>query len=189
MSILNLNPLLSFSAKTRKIIMWIFAISTLILFVYISILDSSLKTTASPNGIVSFELAGNLEQSQKILSSWNHQAKLSAIQSLVVDYLFLISYSFFFAFLVFKSSENFIGKKKSLVSLGIILGWLQFIAAILDAFENYFLLRLLFGSQNEIFSSLAFYFASVKFLLILLGFIYIILALYTRFISRRNELE
>ena len=174
MFLLNLNPILKFSHRTRKRLLGIFAASTFILFVYISILDFPLKTTASPNGIVSFELARTFEQSQKILSSWNHQAKLSAIKSLVVDYLFLISYSFFFAFLIFKTSENFIGKKNGLVSLGIVFGWLQFVAAIFDAFENYFLLRLLFGSQNELFSSLAFYFASVKFILIILGIIYIV---------------
>ena len=185
----NFNPLINLSAKSQKTILWIFALSTLFLFIAISILDSPLKTVSSPNGIVSLELAGNFDKTQEILSAWNHQARLSAIQSLVVDYLFLISYSFFFAFLILWSSKNFLNKKKWLVSLGIILGWLQFVAAIFDSFENYFLLRLLFGSQNESFSSLAFYCASVKFLLIFLGIVYIIFSLFSHFIVSRARLK
>ena len=104
MKLLNLNPFLNLSSKTGKIVLWIFALSTLLLFIAISVLDIPLKTAQAPNGIVSLELAGTFNKTQAILSSWNHQARLSAIQSLVVDYLFLISYSFFFDFLIWKAS-------------------------------------------------------------------------------------
>ena len=189
MKFLNLNPFLSLSPKTGKIVLWIFALSTLLLFIAISILDSPLKTVQAPSGIVSLELAGTFNKTKAILSSWNHQARLSAIQSLVVDYLFLISYSFFFAFLIWKVSAVYKNKNDSFFKIGIILGWLQFAAAIFDSFENYFLLRLVFGSQNQNFSTLAFYFASTKFLLILLGIVYIIFSLFFHFIVSRARLK
>ena len=187
---IKLNPNLEMSTKTEKITLWVLGLSTLALFIFISVLDQPLKTVAAPNGIVSFELAGGIEQSQKILSSWDHQARLSAIQSLVADYMFLIAYSFFFAFLIWSLSKYFIEKRKdSLVKIGIILGWLQFVAAIFDSFENYFLLRIIFGSQNPAYPEYAFYFALLKFLIILLGLGYIVLGLVARFNSDKKVPE
>jgi len=181
-----MNPIIKISSNTLRKTLWILGISTLVLFVFISILDQPLRTNAAPNGIVSFELAGTFNKTQNILSSWNQSTKLTAIRSLIVDYLFLIAYSFFFAFLIFWLSI-FFTYKKWLISLGIVLGWLQFLAAFFDALENYFLLRLLFNSQNEIFPSLAFYFASVKFIIIFLGILYIFGNLFIHFFIKKYQ--
>ncbi len=188
MNLFETNPLEKILPKTQKNVLWALALITMVLFVVLGILDQPLKTNEAPNGIVSFELAGSFNQSQKILSSWNHQAKLYAALSIGVDYLFLVAYSLFFAFLIFKLSKLFVEHIKWLVQAGIIIGWLQFLAAIFDSVENYFLIRLLFSSQNELFSHLAFYFASAKFLLILLGIIYILLGLGLHFIFKTKHL-
>ncbi len=178
----KLNPASVISSKSIKIFLWILLFSTLLLFILISVLDIPLKTATAPGGIVSFELAGNFLHSQKILESWNHKARLNAIQSLVADYLFLISYSFLFAFTIFIITKFYEKVKNNLfVKVGIFLGWLQFVAAIFDSFENYFLLRIIFGSQNPAYPEYAFYFASLKFLIILLGLGYIVLGLVARF--------
>ncbi len=178
----KLNPASVISFKSIKIFLWILVFSTLSLFILISVLDIPLKTATAPGGIVSFELAGIFSHSQKILQSWNHQARLNAIQSLVADYLFLISYSFLFAFTIFIIAKFYEKVKNNLfVTVGIILGWLQFVAAVFDSFENYFLLRIIFGSQNPAYPEYAFYFASLKFLIILLGLAYIVSGLVVRF--------
>lgn len=51
MILLNLNPFLNLSSKTGKIVLYIFGLSTLILFIAISVLDSPLKTVQAPSGI------------------------------------------------------------------------------------------------------------------------------------------
>ncbi|NHZ86574.1 MAG: hypothetical protein GWP19_11965, partial [Planctomycetia bacterium] len=56
---------------------------------------------------------------------------------------------------------------------------LQFVAALFDAIENIALIKLLLGSQNGIYSSIAYYFASIKFAIIAIGIIYIIIGLLT----------
>ncbi len=176
------NPVYKITEKKLKRILLFLFFLTLILFVTLGYLDAPLKTTAAPNGIVSFELAGNFESAQNILASWNEHAKSYALKSLVIDYVFLISYSLFFAFLIFKTSRSFSFKEKfTWAKIGVGLGWLQFVAAASDALENYFLLRLLSGSQNHAFPQYASQFATVKFLLLSAGILYLLSGIYLRF--------
>ncbi len=64
---------------------------------------------------------------------------------------------------------------------------LQFVAALFDAIENIALIKLLLGSNNSLFPSIAYYFASIKFVLIAIGIIYIIIGLLT--LQFQKELE
>lgn len=175
----NSNPFSWLSPQTQKRALVFFGIAALILLITLSVVDQPLKNSNS-GGIISYELAGTLERSQEILNSWDHNAKLFAAFSLGIDYLFMVAYSLFLALSIFKLSQNFVGRKEWLSRLGIYLAWAQFAAAVFDAIENYFLLRLMLGSQTEIFSALAFYSASIKFVLIFLGLIYIASALILR---------
>jgi len=178
------NPFSWLSARSQKTSLWVFGIITVFLFIILNIIDQPLRNIHAPDGIVSFELAGNYIQTQKIINSWNQLTKLFAALSLGIDYLFLVAYSLFFSLSIFKISENYAGRKEWLSRIGLNLAWSQFLAAIFDAVENYSLIRLLFGSQNKIFSSLAFYFASMKFFLISSGAIYIAMGLILSFALR-----
>jgi len=170
------NPFSWLSVQTQKKALIFFGVAALILLITISMVDQPLKNSNS-GGIISYELAGNFERSQEILNSWDYTAKLYAAFSLGIDYLFMVAYSLFLALSIYKLSQNFVGQKESLLKIGIYLSWAQFVAAIFDGIENYFLFRLLSGSQVEMFSTLAFYSASIKFILIFLGLLYIIIAL------------
>jgi len=173
------NPFSWLSAQSQKSALVFFGISTLMLLITLSIVDQPLKN-ADSGGIIAYELAGSFDRSQEMLNSWDHNAKLYAAFSLGIDYLFMVAYSLFLALSIFKLSQNFVGRKEWLSRLGIYLTWAQFAAACFDAIENYFLFRLLLGSQTEIFSALAFYSSSIKFILIILGLIYIATALILR---------
>lgn len=175
----NLNPFTWLSPQFQKRALIFFGVAALILLIILSVVDQPLKNVHS-GGMIAFELTGSFEHSQEMLDSWDHNAKLFAAFSLGIDYLFMVAYSLFLALLIFKLSEKFIGQKEWFSQLGIYLSWAQFAAAFFDAMENYFLLRILLGSQSEIFSSLAFYSASIKFVLIILGLIYIVSALILR---------
>jgi hypothetical protein len=52
-----------------------------------------LRTAAAPNGIVSYELAGNIKPAAEILASWDARAQLFAAFGLVLDYLFMTAYA------------------------------------------------------------------------------------------------
>lgn len=127
-------------------------------------LDTPLKNDICKNGIVSFELAKNIDNSNNILNSWDNHAKHSAKYSLFFDFFFLINYAVFIALLLYRTRYK--------IKKGFI--YLIFIAAIFDVLENTTLLNLVYGNSNKIWSALAYYFASIKFSLIILCLLYLI---------------
>ena len=164
------HPLENIPVISRKPTFWAFLAGTLILFAVFRVLDTPLQTSAAPNGIVSFELAGTPEQAQTLLASWNTEASLHAAFGLGIDYLFMPVYATALALGILLAA----GKHESWFGiLGIWLGWGAYAAALFDAVENYALARMLM--LNEVWSpypEVAAFSASVKFLLLLLGIFY-----------------
>lgn len=169
--------------SNRKILIFS-AILTLILLFSLRIFDSPLHTIQAPNGIVSFELAKNIDTTKSILTSWDSVAKINAGLSLGLDFLFLFSYSIFFATACLMITENF-NKNHLKYKIGILFVYFLLIAGACDAIENIALIKLLLGSNNGIYSSIAYYFASVKFAIIAIGIIYIILGLTISLFQKR----
>ena len=105
------HPLECISSAARKPLFFAFLAGTLVLFAVFQLLDAPLRTSAAPNGIVSFELAGTPFQSQAIIDSWHEMAYLVssvegepvpgfinhaysfAVFGLGIDYLFMPIYS------------------------------------------------------------------------------------------------
>lgn len=154
-----------------------FGILTAIIFLTLRAFGEPLITPEAPGGIISFELAKTLEQSQLMLASWDNYAKINAGLSTGIDFLFLVAYGFFFALLCIAVAKKFKDKINWLYKAGTYLAILQIVAALFDTIENVALIKLLLGSQNGVYSGIAYYFASFKFFFILLGFIYIIVGL------------
>jgi len=181
----NFSPPFSWmSLSSRKNALFLLGFLTLFLTIVLHILDQPLQNVSAPNGIVSFELAKDFSQSQKILASWNPAARLYAALSLGIDYLYLAAYSFFLSLSCFSIAQKFSDGANRFFRTGILIAWLQLTAAVFDALENYVLIRLLLGSQQELFSRLAYYFACVKFLLIISGILYILTGLIRLLISK-----
>lgn len=140
----------------------------------------------TPGGIVTFEFAKDIDTAKNIINSWDENAKLNAGLSLGIDYLFLISYSLFFSISIFLISNRFQSKFVLIHHFGTVFTFLLLFAGLCDAIENYALIRLLLGSQNAIFPPVAYYFASIKFIIIGLGLIYILLGMITNLLFK-NE--
>jgi len=104
---------------------------TFITFMVMKVLDVPLINQIASNGIVSFELAGTLENSVSILNSWNAEAKLYAGISLGFDYLFMLMYSLLFYSLIKYFSTKI--TNKLLAKFGNILAKLMLLSGILDA--------------------------------------------------------
>jgi len=136
--------------------------------------DAFLVNPVCKNGIVSFELAKELEISKSILNSWNGQPKIAASLSMGFDFLFLIVYSLFIAILIYKLNER-LWNNKSFYAVGNLLIWAVFLAAFFDAIENLALIKLLLGDLQQHWASIAFYFAVLKFAIILVCIIYILI--------------
>ena len=165
---------LSHSAEKRwTIISLIFLIGFIVLMRFF---DAPLINEISPNGIVSFELAKTLSNSEAIINSWDANALQSAKNSMAADFLFLMVYSFFISLIVHRLN-NRVWKKGFVYQLGILICWSVFLAAFFDVIENIALVRLLYGDLLQLWSSIAYYFALLKFGLLALGILFILISL------------
>jgi len=168
------SPFLKLNKTSENKLTFILLILLLIGIIVMRFFDVHLKNEITPNGIVSFELAKNLDNSILILNSWSFDAKIFAALSLGFDFLFLIFYSTFIAILIHKLNER-LWQTTSFYKFGILLIYLQFLAAFFDVIENIGLIQLLIGSLDQFWVSIAYYFASIKFIFIALGLLYIII--------------
>ncbi len=132
------------------------------LFAVFQILDQPL----APNGIVLFELARTPEHASEILASWSPLAKLYAAFGLGLDYLFMPSYAVTIALGVLLALKRHTGW---FASLGKWVGWGSLAAALFDATENFALWKLMAHGVNSTWPQVAFWCASFKFELILIG--------------------
>ena len=179
-----MNKINLFSNFTYRQLLIISGIFTIILFLLLGHFDKPLVTETAPDGIISFELAKNIDQSIAIISSWDLNAKTNAGLSLGIDFLFLVVYAIFFATACYLIAQKLVNKNW-MYKTGLLFAKLQFVAALFDAIENVALIQLLLGSNNSIFPSIAYYFASMKFMIIAIGIIYIIIGFLTSLFQKR----
>ena len=153
------------------------AILTVVLFAILTFLNHYLKNPVAEQGVISFELEQEIDNSLAIISSWDGREKMITAFSLGIDYLFLVAYALFFALSCYFSANKIKERHPALYRVGLVVSAAQILAGLLDAVENYGLLRLLLGSRNEAFAKLAFYSASFKFGFIFTGILYICIVL------------
>ena len=191
------HPLEFIPRSSRKPIFFTLLFLTLILFAVFRVLDQPLQTPAAPNGIVSFELAHTSRQAQAMIDVWtgrmtiysspdgqnfnatptppsdaisfNSLPIIYAAFELGLDYLFMPVYALTFALAILLVAGRHPG---FFAKLGAFLGWGMFLAAFLDAIENYALLHLLLTKVYSPFPEIAYYCASDKFLLLGLALVY-----------------
>ena len=145
--------------QTENLIWAVGACGLLYLALLIALLSLGrpLNTKAAPWGLVSLELAGNIEKGQTILESWDEIARRYATTSLGLDFLFIPCYVAFFSGLCVLASNALRESAPSLdfahswpVGLGILLAWSQLAAGAFDVAENVFLLRLLLDDKTPV---------------------------------------
>jgi hypothetical protein len=152
------------------------ALLVLTLFVgaCLSVLGKPLNTEPAPCGIISFELAGNLACAQRMLASWGDTGKVNAGLNLGLDYLFLVAYSGCISLGCALIARCLARRVRSLSVVGLVLAWVQYGAALLDAAENYALIRVLLGSKREIWPVMARWCAIPKFLIVIAGVAFVL---------------
>jgi hypothetical protein len=169
------HPFTWLPESAQKPAFWSLFVFTIIIIVVMLVLGDPLNTDAAPCGIVSFEFAGDLAIAQEMIESWEQSGQVLAGLSLGFDYVFIAAYALTLGLgcvLVARSlSERF----KSLSSVGVVLAWAMFLAAFLDAQENYALIRVLLDSRNELWPVVAKWCAGPKFIIVALGLLYVVI--------------
>jgi len=164
----------------------------LVPFAVFRVLDQPLRTSASPNSIVSFELARTSQRAQTIIDLWTGRTTLYtdgqhsnaitvppgepflykavpiiyAAFGLGIDYLFMPIYALALGFGTLLAAQK---HGRWIKTLGALAGYGAFAAALFDAVENYALLKILLGAYESSYPALAAFCASLKFGLLMLG--------------------
>lgn len=181
------HPLEFIPGPYRKRLFFIFLSLTALLFAVFRFLDQPLRTGAAPNGIVSFELAGDPVTARLITDSWKQTTlSLSAVAGqpnpdivnlpylfaafgLGIDYLFMPLYALVLAFGTLLTAHRHQG---AIRSLGAVASYAAFAATFFDAIENYALLHILSGEIQSGYPAIAASCAIIKFGMILFSVLY-----------------
>lgn len=147
---------------------------TAALMVAIGATNAPLQNPAAPLGMISWQLAGSLEASQRIIVSWDAKAQISAALNLGLDYLYMCGYGSTLSLACIMFARRLGDRFQNLAKLGVWLSWGVMAALVLDAIENYLLIQLLFEDQRAILATLAWWCAMPKFALVLAALVYII---------------
>lgn len=131
-------------------------------------------------GILSLEFARTQARAAAIIDTWGAEGARAASVQTWLDFLFLFCYSTALAVGCVWALRRFmwhLPARPGLVRLGRALAYAMFGAALCDAVENYALLGMLYnGVQDAFYPRLAFVCASVKFLLVGAGMVYMLAA-------------
>jgi hypothetical protein len=169
------HPFQWLSTSQQKLAFAALLVLLFLLAVGMNALSRHLKTNVAPRGIVSFELAGELSLAQRMVDSWGRLGQIRAGISLGLDYLFLFAYSSTIALACVWVARSLPQRVVFLALLGVVLAWAQFGAALLDALENYALIRVLLGSLAEFWPLVARWCAIPKFVIVGIGLAYVVI--------------
>ena len=183
------SPYNNTSAKFRKNLLYWSGAFTLILVVIMRLLDQSLVTPGEevPDGMVAFELTNNIHDARIMIDMWGEKGRIVAAFSLGIDYLFLISYSIFFGLIAFIIGKKLNGRSRLLSKPGYVLSWLMILAGVYDSIENFALIRILTGCQYSMWATTAYYFATMKFTIVIITLVFIVLGLIMLWLTRPSE--
>ena len=148
--------------------------------------DAYLTNAIAPSGIVSFELAKDLETAIAMLNSWDETAKIAAGLSLGFDFIFPVVYSSGIALLLYRLN-SLVWKDHAFYHIGYYLVNAMFIAMLCDFIENIGLIQLLLGNLSPFWVSVAYYFATIKFCLLFIGISAVLINFIIFLIKKRRK--
>ena len=158
--------------------------------VFVSLLIATLVLTflfrfIGPNQptIVDFELAGSVPKAQAIIDAWSETDRIRAGFSLGIDYLYMPVYSTTIALACVLAALAL--KSKVWRSIGLLLAWGLWAAAIFDAIENVALFTILLGNNVAPYPQIAQICATIKFGLILAGLAYVVVGVIAKVAARK----
>ncbi len=128
----------------------------------------------SPTNIVQFELAKTVDSAQLIIDAWGSEGVSKAQWSIYLDFVFLFLYAWAIA-LGCKVSTTF-SANDNLIKAGAFFSRIIWFAGSCDLIENLAMLFTL-SDMNELTVSMAFYFAIIKFIIVLVALLLIFFSL------------
>jgi hypothetical protein len=161
------HPVLALSPAKRALLFTAAIVFGFVLWYALQTMNTQLVNPKSPHGIVSLQLARTTEASQEIIGSWDKAARDNAQSGLLLDFLFPVCYSTALTVVCFWAAMLF--RERGYWKTGLLaalIAWAQWPAAAFDYVENIALWVQLRGTIADPWPAIAFYCATIKFLLV-----------------------
>jgi len=158
---------------------------SLVVMVALAVQGEQLRTAESPEGIVSFELTGTAEGAARILTAWGEKGRVMAGLNLGLDYLFILAYAGGLSLGSVIAARRHARFSVVRSGFGRVLGWAALVAGLLDAVENYALIRVLLGAEGDLWPALSRWCARPKFAIVGVVLVYVLTTpMITRLLAR-----
>ena len=147
------------------------AVITIVVWLLMRPVEEALKAI-SPYGVMELEFAWTVAKINQIFNAWGTELIAQELYVTLLDFIFLIVYSTFFASVTLLLTRRILSGRIQLV--GFYMTIIPLIAALFDAIENINLILMLSSPANfPIFSPfLASIFATLKFTLLIIVIIF-----------------
>lgn len=165
------HPFKTMSKTTRARLFWTVLILNFVTQAALVYTGRYLQTDAAPAGIVSYEFAGDAATANAIIASWEEN-RGHAWANLLIDFPFMVFYSCSIAIACIWAGEVLEARRWRIHGLSVILAWLQWGAALLDAIENAGLIAFMSGGAQDPWPMVVWACAAIKFALVGLGLLY-----------------
>ena len=172
----------------KKLLLPFFFICNIAMMVVMNKTGATLKTAATPHGIINLEFAYNNVKTNAIINAW---APINEIDNIAVakintwfDFLFICAYAFFFFFACTKIAGNI---KGTLSKVGNNIAKAALLAGFFDVLENAGMLLTLNGYVNSSVAFLTTFFSVLKWGLVLLVVLYLLIALLVLAYQKLNK--
>jgi hypothetical protein len=129
----------------RWVLLAMLLIGTVVVAIKLTAQGKLLRTSAAPQGILSYQFAWSRDRVEHIISSW-HSRTDTARQQLRLDFGFLVIYPLLLSLACAMLAES---SYNSMAAVGVFLSWAMLAAGPLDAVENWALLRMLKLGASE----------------------------------------
>ncbi len=180
----------SLPAAWRQGLMWLSSCVSILILMIFSTLGAPLTTPAAPLGMISFQLARTLQQTQALLASWDAATRQIAAFCLGLDYLFMPAYALAISlaarWVSVAMRHDMRTRGWPLASAGVPIAWGVWLGALLDAIENAAQAAILFGNPNPALPGFIWIVAVIKYGLVFLGLAYVFYGLAARLVSRSS---
>lgn len=157
----------------RKYFFLLISIGTLVMLIVMAKNGATLKTAATPKGILDLEFAYNSDKATTVINAWQDDGKTDNIAAAKfntgLDFIFLLFYAAFLYHACKMVAENY---KGIAATAGILLAYGAIAAGLLDVFENIGMLLTLHGYINNFVRLVTVIFSGVKWLLALAALLY-----------------
>ncbi len=160
----------------RKYFFPIVAVGSLVMVILMSKTSATLKTPATPLGILNLEFAYNAAKAGTVLNAWQPNERIDNIEiakfNTWLDFIFLFFYSLF----LYKASKMLSGTYKgTLQKTGLLLANGAILASLLDIMENAGMLFTLQGNINNTILLLTTAVSIIKWILALAAVAYLLI--------------